>query len=116
MTEISIERIAGIEMAELIESASGARRLDENDEQALIAEWAEGKAAARDELVRACLRIAVDEAIRNRGRGARQERLARIGAQALVEAAQEYDPLVHGAFSRWSRQVVRQAVRRALTS
>ncbi|MBT8489055.1 MAG: hypothetical protein KJO65_09565 [Gemmatimonadetes bacterium] len=116
MTEISVERIADIDMAELIESASHARRLDDGEERALVERWAAGQLDARDELVRASLRVAVDEAIRNRGLGTRQERLARVGARALVEAAETYDPTFHGSFSSWSRQVVRQAVRSALVS
>lgn len=103
-------------MAELIESASDARRLDDGEERALVERWASGQADARDELVLASLRVAVDEAIRNRGRGARQDRLARVGAQALIEAAQDYEPGVHGSFSAWSRRIVRDAIRSALVS
>lgn len=116
MTEISLEAIGGIDVAELIESATVARRLDHREERALVERWASGHTEARDELVRASLRVAVDEAIRNRGRGARQERLARVGAQALIEAAPGYDPHAHGPFSAWSRQVVRRAIRSALVS
>lgn len=79
-----------------------------------MARSASGQDDALKELVRAHLRIAVDEAIRNRGFGVGQERLARVGALALVEAAPDFDPDQHGSFSSYARQVVRRAIKDAL--
>lgn len=76
--------------------------------------------ASRDEmlyrLVRFHLRIAVDEAIRNRGLGLRQDHLVRVGVEALVKAAPEYDPVRHGTFADFARQQVRGAIGQALTT
>lgn len=116
MVHISPEDIADVSVADLVASASRSPMLDEREEEALADRWASGHDAARDALVRAHLRLAVDEAIRNRGLGARQDRLARLAARALVEAAPEYDPKAHGAFSRWARITVRNAIKAALVS
>lgn len=116
MVEISFDGIADVPVSELVASASQARLPDEAEERRLVESCASGEPSALAALVRAHLRIAVDEAIRNRGRGERQDRLARVGAQALVDAAPSYDPSTHGAFSAWARRIVRDAVRRAMGS
>ena len=116
MIQISAEDIDGVPVADLVARASNTRILDEREEALLVGRCVSGQDAALDALVRAHLRVAVDEAIRNRGLGARQDRLARAAARALVESAPEYDPGEHGSFSDWARRIVREAIKTAMAS
>ncbi len=116
MAQISADDIVAVPVADLVAHASSTRKLDEREEAVLADRCATGQDAALDALVRAHLRVAVDEAIRNRGLGARQDRLARAAARALVEAAPGYDPERHGSFSAWARCIVRDAIKRAMES
>lgn len=116
MIQISTEDIADAPLADLVARASNIRILDEQEEALLVGRCLSGQEAALDVLVRAHLRLAVDEAIRNRGLGARQDRLARAAARALVESAPEYEPTEHGSFSEWARRIVRDAIKTAMTS
>lgn len=116
MMQISTDDIADAPLADLVARASNTRILDEREEAQLVGRCVSGQDAALDVLVRAHLRVAVDEAIRNRGLGARQDRLARAAARALVESAPEYDPAQHGSFSAWARRIVREAIKTAMAS
>jgi len=116
MIQISAEDISDAPLSDLVTRASRWRVLDEQEEAALVDRCASGQDAALDDLVRAHLRVAVDEAIRNRGLGARQDRLARVAARALVEAAPRYQPDRDGPFSRWARRTGREAIKAALAS
>lgn len=116
MTSISPDEIFATPVADLVARASESRVLDPSEEERLAARSASGQDDALETLVRAHLRIAVDEAIRNRGFGERQDRLARVGALALVQAAPDFDPDEHGSFAGYARRVVRRAIREALVS
>ena len=97
---------------ELVSTASSEPVIDLVAESRLAELLLDGDAEALDRLVRASLRIAIDEAIRNRGLGEPQEGLVRRAAHALMEAAHSYDPGRHGRFSIYARRAVRQALRR----
>lgn len=116
MTLISPDEIVATPVADLVALVSETRVLDAGEEQRLTARSASGQDDALEALVRSHLRVAVDEAIRNRGFGERQDRLARVGALALVEAAPDFDPDEHGSFSSYARQVIRRAIKDALVS
>ncbi|MDX1646365.1 MAG: hypothetical protein R3304_04395 [Longimicrobiales bacterium] len=113
---MSKDEITGTPVSDLVARASDVEVLDEAEEARLVVRTASGQDAALETLVRAHLRIAVDEAIRNRGLGAPQDRLVRVGAKALVEAAPSYDPEEHGTFSRFATRVVRTAIKAQLVS
>ena len=95
----------------LVSSASAEPVIDHVSESRLAELFTAGHSDALDRLVRSNLRIAIDEAIRNRGLGERQEWLVRRAAQALVESAGTYDPQQHGRFSHYARRAVRRAIR-----
>jgi DNA-directed RNA polymerase specialized sigma subunit len=96
---------------ELVSTASSEPIIDYLSEAKLVELLTAGHSDALDRLVRSNLRIAVDEAIRNRGLGERQEWLVRRAAHALMESAGSYDPLQHGRFSHYARRAVRRAIR-----
>jgi len=115
MALISSLEIAETPVANLIACASASRILDISEEETLE-RVSPRREDARDSLVRAHLRVAVDEAIRARGLGTRQDRLVRTAARALVEAAPLYDPSTEGRFRDYARRIVRRAIERALAS
>ena len=76
----------------------------------LAARAAAGDASARDSLVRAHLRLVVDEAIRYRGVGDRMRDLVPQAFDALVEAAREYTPPSDEGFTAYARRSIRSAL------
>lgn len=114
MLDISPTDLVHAPVEDLVVGASRMPLLDETEEARLADRRTDHEALT--ELVRRHLRVAVDEAIRNRGLGARQDVLVRAGARALVEAAPRYDPEMHGAFSTYARRTVRDAIARAIGS
>lgn len=115
MPHFSTTEITSVPVEDLVFGASDVPVLDDAEEARLAVRCAAND-DARWELVRSHLRVAVDEAIRNRGLGARQDVLVREAARALVEAAPDYDPLRHGSFSSYARRIVRAAIGRAIAS
>ena len=116
MSFISPDNISGASLADLVACASESRSLDREEAARLSQDGGPEEDDTLQTLVRTHLRIAVDEAIRNRGLGKRQDHLARAGALALVRAAPDFDPEEHGSFSRYARRVVRDAIKDALVS
>ena len=100
----------------LVSRASEEPVLDDMDTDRLVDRLRAGDQEALDRLVAGHLRVAVDEAIRNRRRGARQDTLMREGTRALVEEASQYDPDRHGPFPGWARRTVRRAISSFLPS
>ena len=103
--------LADIPVAELVARASEAPLPSD----AVVAQLVDSDdAEALEELVCSHLRIAIDEAIRSRGLGERQDRLVRMAAEAVIDAAPEYDAVVHGRFSTFVRATARAAISRHL--
>jgi RNA polymerase primary sigma factor len=105
-----------LSVGDLVSMASEQPFLGEEDEAGLARRIRQGDSKAVEELVRGNLRIAIDEAIRTRGLGSSQRELVRMGVRMLVEAAQEYDPGVHGPFSDHARATIRNAMIRSVGS
>jgi len=97
-------------VVELVQAASAAPLLDAEREAYLGARAGEGDAGALEHLVLGNLRIAVDEAIRNRGLGTPQDQLLREGVRTLMASAVSYDPKRHGPFSRYAARRIRAAL------
>jgi len=100
---------------DLVSMASSQPFLAEEDERILIGRMRDGDPDAMEELVRGCLRIAIDEAIRTRGLGRPQRELVRLGVRALVEAAQTYEVSPHGRFFDHARAGVRESLVRSVS-
>jgi len=98
-------------IVELVTTASSEPVIDHLSESRLAEMMVDGHADALQTLLRANLRIAIDEAIRCRGRGEPQAVMVRRGLRALVGAAEGYRPDEHGAFSAHVRGAVRVALR-----
>jgi len=115
MPMLSLTEITSAPVAELVARASAepvpdsARVLD-------LGHSVESDALIRAELARTHLRLGVDEAIRNRGLGFPQERLVRVATIAVVEAANDFDPVRDGSFTSYARARVRRALDRAMAS
>lgn len=107
--------LSGASVAEIVAWASDAPLLDPGEE-ARLQDQCVADAAALEQLVRTHLRVAIDEAIRSRGLGLSQDRLVRMAARALVEAAPSFDPRRHGSFHDYAQEVVRTAIDRAMAS
>jgi DNA-directed RNA polymerase specialized sigma subunit len=103
--------IGDVSLADLVTTASCEPVIDETSESLLIESCREGHTGALEKLIRANLRIVIDEAIRERGLGERQADMVRRGLQALVESADRYDPSRDGSFSAYARGAVRNAIR-----
>jgi RNA polymerase sporulation-specific sigma factor len=103
-----------LSVGDLVSMASEQPLLAEEQEQGLIRRIREGDADAVEELVRGCLRIAIDEAIRTRGLGRPQRELVRLGVRALVDAAQTYEPALHRRFADHARASVRETLVRSI--
>jgi len=99
-----------VSLTELVTVASSEPPLDEQREAALALRVRDGDLDALERLVMGNLRIAVDEAIRNRGLGSSQGALIRYGVRTLMEAARSYDPDRHGSSSRYASRLVRTAL------
>lgn len=103
-----------LSVGDLVSMASAQPLLAEEDEQSLIRRIHAGDADAVEVLVRGCLRIAIDEAIRTRGLGLPQRELVRLGVRSLVDAAQTYEPALHGRFADHARAGVRETLIRSI--
>ena len=103
-----------LSVGDLVSMASAQPLLAEEDEQGLVRRIRNDDPDALEELVRGCLRIAIDEAIRIRGLGRPQRELVRLGVRSLVEAAQAYEPTVHGRFADHARASVRETLIRSI--
>lgn len=101
-------------MEDLVNRASAVPVLDASQQARLAARLEGGQSEALSELVETHLRVAVDEAIRNRGLGLAQNVLVREAARALVECAPHYDPERDGSFARYARGEIRVALHEAL--
>lgn len=110
MREATTSYLADAPVGELVTTASREPLLDEEHELALVRRVREGDAEALERLVMSNLRVAVDEAIRNRGLGQSQRLLVRRGIGVLIEAARMYDPDVHGPFSEFAGRRVRSTL------
>lgn len=110
MRDSTTSYLTGVSLAELVTTASTEPVLDERGEALLARRVRDGDAEALERLIFGNLRVAVDEAIRNRGLGAPQRDLIRVGVRVLMEAARAYDPDLHGSFSSFTRSRVRRAL------
>ena len=110
MREATTSYLADAPVGELVDTASREPLLDDEHESALIRRVREGDSEALERLVMSNLRVAVDEAIRNRGLGQSQRMLVRRGISVLVEAARTYDPDRHGPFSGYASRRVRSTL------
>ena len=107
--------LASLSVGSLVWMASAQPVLDELTEDELIRGAREGDREALEQLAMRNLRVVIDEAIRFRGRGLPQQKLVRLGVNALVEAARYYDPATHGRFSTHVRARVRVAVEASMS-
>ena len=110
MRESTTSYLTGASLDELVTTASVEPLLDEFGEAQLARRVQNGDREALERLVFGNLRIAVDEAIRNRGLGSPQRDLVRNGVRVLMDAARIYDPTEHGRFSQFVRLRVRSAL------
>jgi RNA polymerase primary sigma factor len=110
MREATTSYLADAPVGELVTTASREPLLDEERELALVRRVRDGDMEALERLVMSNLRVAVDEAIRNRGLGQSQRSLVRHGITVLLESARTYDPDAHGTFSRYVTDRVRNAL------
>jgi RNA polymerase primary sigma factor len=90
--------------------------LPQEEEELLTGQVRVGDEAVLDRLVRAHLRVVVDEAIAHRGGDLPIAKLVRAGVGALVASARHYDPARDGSFSGHARRWIRQAMRSELLS
>ena len=112
-TETPFE-VTSASVEDLVARASETPVLDASQQARLAARLKGGQQDALSELIEAHLRVAVDEAIRNRGLGLPQDVLVREAARALVACAPVYDPDRHGSFARYARRKIRAAIQGAL--
>ena len=110
MREATTSYLSDAPVGELVTTASREPLLDEEHELALIRRFRQGDTEALERLLMSNLRVAVDEAIRNRGLGRSQGMLVRRGITVLIEAARTYDPDLHGPFSGYAGQRVRSTL------
>ena len=108
--------VTSASVEDLVARASAVPVPDASLQERLAARLRGGQPEALSELVEMHLRVAVDEAIRNRGLGLPQNVLVREAARALVACAPEYDPERDGSFARYARGEIRAALHRALSS
>lgn len=104
-----------LSVGDLVWMASAQPVLDQVHQNRLLLAARAGESDAIGELVLANLRIAVDEAIRARGLGLPQRKLVRLAAEAMLEAVQSYDPLIHDGFSDHVRVRVREVLRKSVS-
>jgi len=99
-------------LPELVRAASNAPLLDPEEDRRLAREAREGQDEALDSLVKAHLRLVVDEAIRHRDHFVRTGDLVSRGLKGLHWAAPRFDPEVHESFWTYARQAVRAEIRK----
>lgn len=110
MRDSTTSYLSGASVGELVSTASMEPVLDAALEAELARRVSDGDTEALERLVMGNLRVAVDEAIRNRGLGQPQRALVRRGVGVLIEAARMYDPDRHGSFSHFASERVRRAL------
>ncbi|MDZ7779551.1 MAG: hypothetical protein U5R14_06375 [Gemmatimonadota bacterium] len=115
MNDATTSDLNGASLDELVTLASQEPVLDEKAEATLARRLSEGETEARQRLLMGNLRMAVDEAIRHRGLGAPQSQLVRRAVRTLATAARDYDPELHGLFSRYAGRLVRSALSEEVT-
>jgi RNA polymerase primary sigma factor len=108
--------LARASLDELVTTASTEPLLDERGEALLARRVQDGDMEALERLVFVNLRVAVDEAIRNRGLGSPQRDLVRNGIRVLMDAARIYDPVHDGRFSHFVRLRVSTALSENVSS
>ena len=82
------------------------------EEERRLAEAARrGDTEARDQLLRAHVRIVVDEAIRYRDAARDATELVADGLAALHDALLRFDPSAHGRFGGYARDWIRLRIR-----
>ena len=110
MRDSTTSYLSGASVGELGSTASMEPVLAAAVEADLARRVSDGDTEALERLVMGNRRVAVDEAIRNRGLGQPQRALLRRGVRVLIEAARIYDPDRHGSFSRFASGRVRRAL------
>jgi DNA-directed RNA polymerase sigma subunit (sigma70/sigma32) len=101
----------------LVRAASDTPLPDEAEERRLVEAVRGGDEGARDALVRAHLRLVVDEAIRYREpAGWDAADLVLRGLRGLRDAVHLFDPEVHGRFRRFAREWIRSQFRHTTAS
>ncbi len=88
--------------------------LTKEEEQELAARVAKGDRQARDEMIRANLRLVVHEAMRYAGRGVSLMDLIAEGNIGLMKAVERFKPEHDTRFSTYATWWIKQYVRRAL--
>ena len=86
------------------------------DEYELAARIAKGDVEARDELIRANLRLVVYLAKQYAGQGLSLDDLVAEGNMGLLRAVEGFDPAMNNRFGTYASFWVRQSMRRALNS
>jgi RNA polymerase primary sigma factor len=89
--------------------------LTAQEERDLAARIEDGDLAARDQLVRANLRLVVSIARTYVGKGLAVEDLIGEGNMGLLRAAEGYDPAAGTRFATYATYWIRQSIRRALS-
>ncbi|MFO0869057.1 MAG: RNA polymerase sigma factor RpoD/SigA [Pirellulales bacterium] len=84
------------------------------DEQRLAARIAQGDAEARDQMVRANLRLVVNIARGYVGKGLSLQDLIEEGNLGLLRAVEGFDPAVGTRFSTYASYWIKQSIKRAL--
>jgi DNA-directed RNA polymerase sigma subunit (sigma70/sigma32) len=108
-----VDLLASLEalpLEELVREAS-VPPLDSGTAARLAGRSAAGDLEAYEGLVRAHLRVAVDEAIAHRSSGAPLGSLIRQALDSLLAAAREHDPATHAPFASHARARVRRDLR-----
>jgi DNA-directed RNA polymerase sigma subunit (sigma70/sigma32) len=112
---LSAADLSTLSIGTLVWVASAQPVLDDAAEDELVRRAGDGDRAALEQLAMSNLRIVIDEAIRARGLGIRQDKLVRLGAEALMDAVRRYEAGRHGRFSRHVRLRVRAAFQEAMS-
>jgi RNA polymerase primary sigma factor len=89
--------------------------LNAREERELAACVREGDATARDQLVRANLRLVVSVARKYSGKGLALEDLVGEGNMGLIRAVEGFDPNAGTRFATYATYWIRQSIRRALS-
>lgn len=89
--------------------------LSAKEEKELAARVREGDVSARDQLVRANLRLVVSIARNYTGKGLAVEDLVSEGNLGLLRSVEGYDPAAGTRFATYATYWIRQSIRRALS-
>lgn len=88
--------------------------LTEDEEKELAAAMKEGDNAAREKLINSNLRLVVDIAKKNLGKGLSLEDLIQEGSIGLIKAVEKFDHTLGYRFSTYATWWIRQAILRAI--